>query len=120
MTKMEMEGTLLGERYLLSGETGSGSAGRVFRAVDLRTAGPVAVKLLHPALAADPGFRQRLRDAARRAAAISSPRVVHIVDVGEHNGIPFLVLEYVAGETLDTYLRQVHATSVDDALSIGL
>src|SRR5688500_11323536 len=91
--------TPLGGRYLLVQELGSGGLGRVHRATDLRTGGPVAVKLLHPTYARNATCRERLRREAQIAASRTSPRVVRIVDLDEHQGVPFLVQEYVGGET---------------------
>ena len=61
-------GTLLADRYLLQEEIGSGGTGNVFRATDLRTGGPVAVKLLDRALAEDATIRARFDQEARAAA----------------------------------------------------
>ena len=101
-----MDGTILADRYLLTEEIGAGGMGTVYRATDLRTGGPVAVKVPHPYLARDPVFRERLRREARIAAALTSPRVVRVVDLDEHEGVPYLVMEFVAGETLSERLRR--------------
>ena len=89
--------SILADRYLLGPVLSSGGTGTVYRATDLRTGGPVAVKLPHPTLVGDPVHRERLRREALLAASLTSPRVVRVLDLGEHNGTPFLVLEYVRG-----------------------
>jgi predicted ATPase/serine/threonine protein kinase len=112
-------GTLLAGRYLLAGEIDRGGIGLVYRATDLRTAGTVAVKFIHPMLAGDPAYRERLRREARFAAAIISPLVVRIFDLDEHAGMPFLVMEYVAGETLKDRLGRQGRFPLLEALTIG-
>src|SRR5436305_8269252 len=113
------DGTLLAGRYLLGDEIGSGGMGSVFQATDLRTGGPVAVKLLHPALARNPTYRERLRREAQIAASLTSPRVVRVVDLDEHDGIPFIVQEFVAGQTLDRRLEREGKLPLAEALAIA-
>src|SRR5262245_51122027 len=115
-----MDGTLLADRYLLGDEVGSGGMGTVYRATDLRTGGLVAVKVPHAYLASDPSFRDRLREEAKIAAALTSPRVVRVVDLDEQEGTPFLVMEFVAGETVAEHLRRDGPFPVEEALGIAL
>src|SRR6185503_4328435 len=95
-----MRGLVLVDRYQLHERVGGGGMGTVYRATDLRTDGPVAVKVFHDFVQGDPEDLERLRREARAAAAISSPRVVRVIDFHQHQGIPFLVMEYVHGPTL--------------------
>jgi non-specific serine/threonine protein kinase len=92
--------------------------GAVYRATDLRTGGPVAVKALHPALARDPVARERLRREAQAAAVLTSPRVVRVVDLACAGEAPFLVLEYVAGETLQARWRREGRLAPGPALAV--
>ncbi|MDQ3701897.1 MAG: serine/threonine-protein kinase [Chloroflexota bacterium] len=115
-----MLGTLLAGRYMLAEALGSGGAGSVYRATDLRTGGSVAVKLLHPLLAQNPTWRERLRREAQIAAQLTSPRIVRVIDLAEEEGGPFLVLEYVAGETLEERLRQHGPLAPGTALAIAI
>ena len=94
--------------------------GAVYRATDLHTGGPVAVKALHPALARDPVSRERLRREAQTAAVLTSPRVVRVVDLDAAAEPPFLVLEYVAGETLQARWRREGRLAPGAALAIVL
>lgn len=114
-----MDGTILADRYLLTEEIGTGGMGTVYKATDLRTGGPVAVKAPHPFLARDPHFRERLRREARLAAALTSPRVVRVVDLDEHEGVPYLVMEFVAGETLAERVRREGAFPVAEAVAVA-
>ncbi len=115
-----MKGTLLANRYLLGEQIGAGGMGAVHRAIDLRTGGTVAVKLLHPALAHRQDYVARLRREAQLAAALVSPRVVRVTDLDLHAGVPFLVMEYVPGETLAGMLAASGRLSVPQALTICL
>jgi non-specific serine/threonine protein kinase len=112
--------SILADRYLLGPVLSSGGTGTVYRATDLRTGGPVAVKLPHPTLVGDPVHRERLRREALLAASLTSPRVVRVLDLGEHAGTPFLVLEYVNGETLQDRLHRLGQLPPREALSITL
>lgn len=90
----------LGGRYQLGEELGRGGMGVVRAGVDLRLRRDVAVKLLHSELAAQPGIRDRFEVEARAAASLVHPHVVAVFDSGEEAGIPFLVMERLAGRTL--------------------
>ncbi|HEU4412797.1 MAG TPA: protein kinase [Polyangiaceae bacterium] len=79
---------------------GRGGMGCVYRAEDTRLRRPVALKLLPPARALDAAARERLLREARSAAAINHPRVATIYEVGEVEGVSFIAMEYVRGQTL--------------------
>jgi predicted Ser/Thr protein kinase len=115
-----MRGTILGGRYRLAEEIGMGGMGVVYRAADLRTGGQVAVKIPHTALTRDPIYRERLRREAHLAAALTSPRVVRIIDLDDDAGVSFLVMEYVAGETLHDHLARQGRLAAPAALGIAL
>lgn len=115
-----MQGRILSNRYLLDAEIGIGGMGRVFRATDLRTGGTVAVKVPHPALARNPEYIERLTREAQIGAAIYSPRIVRVLDRDAHEGLPFLVMEYVPGETLAELLRERGRLDPAEALTIAL
>ncbi|HEX3184402.1 MAG TPA: protein kinase, partial [Pyrinomonadaceae bacterium] len=92
-------GTILRERYRLDSELGRGGMGTVYRATDLELQREVAVKILSAASHTSDG-RERLIREARAAAALNHPHIVTIHDVGEAAGMPFLVMELVAGPRL--------------------
>lgn len=79
--------------------------GVVYRARDPRLDRQVAIKLLPAEMAADPHARERLRSEAMAAAALDHPYICKIFEIGEHEDALFLVMEYIAGETLDRRLR---------------
>ncbi|MBB3750479.1 serine/threonine-protein kinase [Mycolicibacterium sp. BK634] len=91
---------MLVDRYELRGILGRGGMAEVRDGWDTRLNRPVAVKLLHPALGAEPGFRRRFEDEARSAARLSHQNIVVVFDFGEHQGSPFIVLERLPGQTL--------------------
>jgi serine/threonine-protein kinase len=115
-----MQGTLLSNRYLIAEEIGIGGMGNVYRATDLRTGGAVAVKIPHAFLARNPEYMERLRREAQIAASVYSPRVVRVIDLDVHEGAPYLVMEYVPGETLAETLRRQGRFSLLDTLNLGL
>ncbi|MGH2633247.1 MAG: protein kinase domain-containing protein [Tepidiformaceae bacterium] len=90
------------KQYRLVRELGRGAMGTVYEGQDARDGSRVAVKVLHPALAAsDPTFRDRFEREAHIAALLRSPYTVHLNDFGVANGLYFLVMEYVEGESLN-------------------
>lgn len=92
-------GTVLRDRYRLDSELGRGGMGTVYRATDLELQRDVAVKVLS-ATSQTSEARERLIREARAAAALNHPHIVTIHDVGEENGLPFLVMEFVPGPRL--------------------
>lgn len=99
-------GSVLGGRYQLNARVGMGGMAVVYDAEDLLLGRRVAVKLPQPVLASDPAFRARFVNEARAAAALAHPNVVAVYDVGEEAGTPFLVMEFVEGESLRERLQR--------------
>lgn len=91
--------TLAG-RYRLAERLGRGATAEVWRGFDERLRRDVAVKLLDPVMAAEPGVRGRFESEARAAAGLCHPNIVSVFDTGEHDGLPFLVMELLDGRTL--------------------
>ncbi len=98
-------GTRLGP-YEILGPIGAGGMGEVYRARDTRLDRTVAVKMLPSHLASDPRLRQRFEREARAVSALNHPHICTLHDIGEHDGIGYLVMEYVEGETLAERLAQ--------------
>ena len=95
-------GTLLAGRYRVEGELGKGGMGRVLSAVDERIGRRVAVKVVTGAH--DPARVARFEQEARTAGALEHPNVLAVYDLGEHEGVPFLVTELLQGHTLRTLI----------------
>jgi eukaryotic-like serine/threonine-protein kinase len=98
-------GDRLGPYQILS-PAGSGGQGEVYRAKDTRLDRVVAVKVLPADVAADPAARERFEREARAVAALNHPHICVLHDVGRHEGIDFLVMEYLEGETLGERLAR--------------
>src|SRR3712207_2332235 len=104
---------VLGERYEIGGVLGRGGMAEVHRGRDLRLGREVAVKVLRSDLARDPSFQVRFRREAQASASLNHPAIVAVYDTGEDRtatgATPYIVMEYVEGETLRDVLRsEVH------------
>ena len=96
-----IEGQVLAGRYEIGAVLGRGGMAEVRAGRDLLLGRAVAVKTLLPGLAEQPTIRRRFEGEARAAARLAHPNAVGVFDVGEEGGVPFLVMEHVAGRTLD-------------------
>ena len=92
-------------KYVLRGELGQGGMGVVLKALDPDLNRVVAIKFLNRHLLQSAIARRRFQREARAVAAISHPNVLTIHSVEEQNGVPFLVMEYVAGQSLKEYIQ---------------
>ena len=110
---------VLGGRYALLGELGAGGMATVYRARDEVLGRDVAVKVLSPQFAADPGFLARFEREARHIAALSHPRIVTVFDCGIDRNTPFIVMELVAGRTLRQVLDEIGPLSPRDAVTVA-
>jgi eukaryotic-like serine/threonine-protein kinase len=90
----------VGDRYRLGERIGGGGMGEVYAAHDLRLDREVALKLLRADLAEQDGMRERVLAEARLAARLTHPNVVAVIDTGEQDGRPFVVMERLSGRTL--------------------
>lgn len=98
-------GTKLGPYEILAA-IGAGGMGEVYRARDTRLERTVAVKVLATHLSSNPDLRQRFEREARAISSLSHGNICHLYDVGHQDGIDYLVMEYVEGETLADRLRR--------------
>jgi serine/threonine-protein kinase len=112
-------GMVLGERYRLRGSIGQGAMARIYLAEDLATAQPVAIKLLESASLRAPRARERFFQEARASALVGHPNIVKILDTGTRkDGVPFLVMEYLFGESMGDWLRREPRMEAGIALPI--
>ncbi|HEX7166509.1 MAG TPA: protein kinase [Acidimicrobiales bacterium] len=100
------ESRVLQGRYRLVHPIASGGMAEVWEGVDEILTRPIAVKLLHRHLGTDEQLRERFRREAVAAARLAHPNVVATFDTGEHDGLPFIVMELVRGQTLRTALDE--------------
>ena len=98
-------GTRLGP-YEIQAPLGAGGMGEVYRARDTRLDRTVAIKILPPQFAGDPSLRERFDREARLISSLSHPHICSLFDVGEHDGVAFLVVEHLEGETLAARLEK--------------
>ena len=95
-----MVGQSLG-RYTLEAKLGEGGMGVVFKARDTQLERTVAIKILPADMIADPDRKRRFVQEAKAASALNHPNIVTIYDIGSADGTDFIVMEYLAGATLD-------------------
>ena len=105
--------------YIVRELLGAGAVGEVWRATDERLNRDVAIKLLRPHLSGDPQRTRRFADEARTAGSLNHPNILSVYDVGEHAGVPFIVSEYVEGESLRMRLKR-GPLPIDVAVSVAL
>ncbi len=115
-----MDIPVLNQRYRLEELIGSGGMAVVYRGVDLLLQREVAVKVLREGYASDPAFLARFQREAQAAARLHHPNIVTIYDVGQDGNLSYIVMEYVAGKDLKSYIRQRGRLRVGEALSIAV
>ncbi|MFI8346063.1 Stk1 family PASTA domain-containing Ser/Thr kinase [Streptomyces sp. NPDC085596] len=111
-------GQVLDGRYRVEARIAVGGMATVYRALDIRLDRVLALKVMHPALAADGGFVDRFIREAKSVARLSHPNVVQVFDQGTDGGYVYLAMEYVAGCTLRDVLRERGALRPRAALDI--
>jgi serine/threonine-protein kinase len=97
----QLIGEVIASRYRIEARIGDGAMGAVYRALHVKVGRPFAVKVLRPSLTGDETLRRRFLREAELAGALHHPAIVGMVDIGETStGLCYLVMEYVAGDTL--------------------
>jgi len=114
-----MIGKTVAGRYSLVRLLGDGGMGAVYKAEDNLLRRFVALKLLHPAAASNPATAERFLREAQAAASIGHPNVIDILDFGEADGKPYLVMEYLRGRSLAEILHAEGPMSVRRACAIA-
>ena len=113
-------GTLLSGRYRLDAQIGAGGMSTVYRAFDTVLERQVAIKLMHREIASDSDQLERFRREARAVAQLNHPHVVGVIDAGEDDGTPYIVFEYVEGETLKDRIRRLGRLPVGEAVAYAI
>src|SRR4051812_45637215 len=119
-------GTLLSGRYRLDAQIGAGGMSTVYRAFDTVLERQVAIKLMHREIAADADQLERFRREARAVAQLNHPHVVGVIDAGEEgddeDGLttPYIVFEYVEGETLKERIRRNGRLPVAESIAYAI
>ena len=113
-------GAVLSGRYRLEEKIGSGGMSTVYLARDQTLERAVAVKVLHQEISDQPDQIERFRREARAVAQLSHPNVVAVIDAGEDGGYPYIVLEYVPGETLKQRIERLGRLPLDEAAAYAI
>ncbi|HEV2914139.1 MAG TPA: protein kinase [Pyrinomonadaceae bacterium] len=111
-------GTRLG-RYEIRSSIGKGGMGEVYLAQDSQLERTVALKILPPEVASDQQRMHRFVREGKATAALSHPNIAHIYEIGEADGMTFIAMEYVEGQTLRQYMKSTRIR-LDDALDIAV
>ena len=114
--RVGLVGKTVGGRYEVRALLARGGMATVYEAIDLRLDRRVAFKVMHPHLAADPGFVARFEREAKSAARLAHPHVVGVYDQGEADGLVYLAMEYIPGRTLRDVMRQYGPLTTEQAL----
>jgi eukaryotic-like serine/threonine-protein kinase len=115
----ESVGRVLGDRYRLTRPLGVGASAHVYVAEDVTLKRRVAIKVLHPALAADEAFLRRFRAEAQVVAGLRHPNILTVYDWGEDGGSPYLVMELLEGGSLRSMLDRGLLLSPAQAAQVG-
>src|SRR6478609_10289839 len=116
----QMIGTVLSGRYRLESKLGSGGMSTVYLSRDSTLERWVAVKVMHREMSDQPDQIERFRREARAVAKLSHPNVVAVIDAGEDGGHPYIVFEYVEGETLKQRIARLGALDTQEALAYAI
>lgn len=117
---MLREGMIVAERYEIISKIGAGGMADVYKAKDHKLNRFVAVKVMKSEFRADKTFIAKFTREAQAAAGLANPNIVNVFDVGEDNGIYFIVMELVEGITLKEYITKKGKLSVREATSIAI
>lgn len=117
---MLAEGRFIADRYEILAKVGAGGMSDVYKAKDHVLGRFVAIKVLKPEFADDVNFVTKFRSEAQSAAGLEHPNIVNIYDVGSGEGFHYIVMEYVEGITLKTYIEKKKQLSYKEAISIAI
>src|ERR671920_258368 len=117
---MTVIGTLISERYRLEEKVGSGGMSSVYRAFDPTLERWVAIKLMHRDISRDLDQLERFRREARAVARLNHPHVVTVIDAGEDDGAPYIVFEYVDGDTLKGLIKRTGPLQISEAVAYAI
>ena len=117
---MKIKDTLLDNRYRILTKIGVGGMADVYKGEDTLLGRPVAIKILHSNFASDDEFVSRFKREAQAAGKLNHPNIVNMYDVGYDQGMHYIIMEYVDGETLKEYITRHHRLSIDEAVKITI
>ena len=117
---MITQGMMIAHRYEIIGKIGAGGMSDVYKAKDTTLGRYVAIKVLKSEFSEDVNFVTKFRTEASSAACLEHPNIVNIYDVGSENEFHYIVMEYVEGITLKTYIEKKGQLSFKEAVSIAI
>lgn len=113
-------GTILGDRYEILEKIGTGGMAEVFKGKDHKLNRYVAVKVMKEEFRDNDGFVKKFKEEAQAAAGLAHPNIVNVYDVGDENGIYYIVMELVEGITLKNYIERKGRLTIKEATSIAI
>ncbi len=117
---MLKSGMIIGDRYEILGRIGSGGMSMVYKGRDQKLNRNVAVKVLKSEYREDKNFVRKFREEAQAAACLAHPNIVNVYDVGEEQGVHYIVMELVEGITLKNYIERKGKLTIKEATSIAI
>ena len=111
---------MIGGRYEIISLVGSGGMADVYNAVDNRLGRQVAIKVLKEEYSSDKNFVMKFRAEAQSAAGLSHPNIVNVYDVGEDEGLHYIVMELVEGITLKKFIERKGKLELKEAVGIAI
>ena len=113
-------GTIVGDRYEILEKIGVGGMAEVFKGKDHKLNRYVAVKVLKEEFRENDAFVKKFKEEAQAAARLAHPNIVNVYDVGDENGIYYIVMELVEGITLKNYIERKGSLTIKEATSIAI
>ena len=113
-------GMMISERYEIIDKVGSGGMADVYKAKCHRLNRYVAIKILKQEYSNDAKFVTKFRGEAQSVAGLSHPNIVNVYDVGDDNGLYYIVMELVEGITLKKFIEKKGKLDVKEAVGIGI
>lgn len=117
---MIRKGMFISDRYEIIDKVGSGGMSDVYKAMDHKLNRYVAIKVLKSEFSEDTGFVSKFKVEAQSAAGLTHPNIVNVYDVGEDNGIYYIVMELIEGITLKKYIEKKGKLPIKEAVSIAI
>jgi serine/threonine-protein kinase len=111
-------GDQLGRRYEIVRLLGKGGTGAVYLARDLELARDVALKVIAPHLASDPAVLERFKRKIQLSSVVTHPNVLRVYDLGESDGLKFLTMQFIDGQTLDERMQRQRPMPIDRAAAL--
>lgn len=116
----ELIGQVVGDRYRIDVVVGAGGMATVYKAFDTTLERPVALKVMRREVTSEPDQLERFRREARAAAKLNHAHIVTVIDAGEENGRPYIVFEFIEGETLKQRIKSRGKLPVTEAVAYAI